>query len=170
MTIYSHFFSTLHDETGPVGDLGHKTHYSVLRCVQWLASGPCFHDVAVIWDEDHDLRVIWVLEQLVANRLLEGVLAIGERKGGITVLTEGLPSAAYVRAVSNIAESVPSDCFSCAVEPFALATGMIIHADVGRVRAYLNGIHALWGLGVKPCTFTVEPFGDSVDEDVHRGR
>ena len=158
MELHSHFFSTLYDETGPVGDLGRGTHYSVLRCVQWPANGPCFRDVAVIWDEDHDLRVIWVLEQLVVNRLLEGVLAIGERKGSITVLTEDLPSAAYVRAVSDIAGFVPSDSFSCYVERFALASGMIINANEGRVRAYLNGIHALWGLGVKPCTFAVEPF------------
>lgn len=158
MRRYSHFFSTLHDEVGPVGHLGRGTHYSILRSVLWNAHGPRFHDVAVIWDEDHDLRVIWVMEQLAANRLLEPILAIGERKGGITVLTDSPQRDQYVRAVGDITSNVPSDCFGCTVEPLSLATGMIINADEERVRAYLNGIHAVWDLGAKPCTFTVQPY------------
>ena len=33
---YSHFFSTLYDETEPVGTLGRGTHYSVLRSLAGL--------------------------------------------------------------------------------------------------------------------------------------
>ena len=35
MRQYSPFFQTLYDELAPVGQLGHGTHYSVLRCVVW---------------------------------------------------------------------------------------------------------------------------------------
>ena len=66
MKQYSPFFSTLHDEDGPVGHLGGGTHYSVLRAVLWEPE-PAFHDFAVVWDEDHDLRVVWVLEQMLTH-------------------------------------------------------------------------------------------------------
>lgn len=62
------FFHTLHDEPGRVGSLGRGTHYSVLRAVIWEPE-PRFHDFAVIWDEDHDTRIIGVLEQLYVRRL-----------------------------------------------------------------------------------------------------
>lgn len=150
---YSDLLSTVYDEVGPVGYLGRGTHYSVLRAVVW-SPAPQFHDFAVVWDEDHDTRIIWVAEQLYVKRLLNPVVAVGERKGGITVLTRTQQRPDFATEVEAIAQGVPSDCFTSEVEPFAQAT-MIINDDEERVRAYLAGIDALWQLGTKPLSFAI---------------
>ena len=157
MKQYSPFFSTLHDEDGPVGHLGGGTHYSVLRAVLWEPE-PAFHDFAVVWDEDHDLRVVWVLEQMLTHGLLGRALVVGERKGGVTVLTREGVDPKYGEAVEQIAGSVPTDCFSSNVEQLDHATGLLINDEPPRVRAYVAGIDALWRLGKNPCTFTTRPF------------
>ncbi len=159
MQRYSHFFSTIYDEQQPIGTLGRGAHYSVLRAVIWNPT-PKFHDFAVIWDEDHDLRVIWVIEQMYMQNLLAPALAIGERKGSITVLTESVPTDKYKGQIDAITTSVPSDSFPSTVDAFATATGLIISADEIRVRAYLAGIAALWSLGNKDPTLTAAPFDD----------
>src|SRR4051812_6684669 len=86
---YSPFFQTLHDETRPVGQLGRGTHYSILRVPIWqdewlnlLAQGLLL-DFAVIWDEDHDARVMEAVEALYFSGLLSPVRFIGERKGSL---------------------------------------------------------------------------------------
>ena len=156
MTTASPFFSTLHD--GPMlGSIGRGTHYSILRAVNF-SPAPRFHDFAVIWDEDHDLRVLWVIEQLFVQGALGQALAIGERKGNITVLTIEPPTQKYREAVERIATGVPTDSFSSCVEAFGSATSMIIHDEPGRVRSYLGGIHALWMLGSKDVEFSTKPF------------
>jgi hypothetical protein len=154
---YSDFFSTLHDEDHPVGNLGRGTHYSILRAVVWNPSIQ-FHDFAVIWDEDHDTRVIWVVEQLHAKQILSEVLMIGERKGSITVITRTPPSKDFETKVTNIGTSVPTDSFSTDVECLAQASGLIINDNPSRIQAYLAGIDALWKLGTKPAEFTTQPF------------
>src|ERR1700692_4902503 len=89
---YSPFFKTLHDETQPVGHFGRGTHYSVLQVPiwqdQWLNPLPLgsLLDFAVIWDEDHDERVIEVIENIYFSGLLAPVRFIGERKGSLSVL------------------------------------------------------------------------------------
>jgi hypothetical protein len=40
----------------------------------------------VIWDEDHDERVIGVVERMYFAGLLHPVLFVGERKGSLTVV------------------------------------------------------------------------------------
>jgi len=92
MRTYSDFFKTLHDETGPTGYLGRGTHYSVLRAVVFhdhmgkpLAEGQ-FADFAVIWDEDHDARVMEPIEQIYGRGLLSSFLMFGERQGSFTVI------------------------------------------------------------------------------------
>ena len=66
---YSAFFETLHDERTPTGKLGRGTHYSVLRAVVFSDSmgkpltAAQFADFAIIWDEDHDERVIEPIEK-----------------------------------------------------------------------------------------------------------
>src|SRR4051812_20247485 len=70
MQKYSEFFQTLHDEQAPVGYLGRGTHYSILRAVVFSDSlaKPLFDarflDFAVIWDEDHDARIIEPIQKL----------------------------------------------------------------------------------------------------------
>lgn len=143
---YSHLFSTLHDERAPVGFLG--AYYSILRAVVWDDKPtPHYHDFAVIWDEDHDERVIWTIEQLYLRRMLPAVLAIGERKGNITALTAERPPRTFVKDLENIAQDNPRDPFVAYVERFDEATGYIVPTSPEKVRAYLKGIDALWGLG-----------------------
>ncbi len=153
---YSDFFSTVHDEPRPVGHLGRGTHYSILRAVVWEPE-PRFHDFAVIWDEDHDTRVIWVAEQLLVSRLLGDVAFIGERKGGITVLTRHRPPKDFEAKIERIAENAPSDSFTSAVDCLP-RTAHIVSDDDARVEAYLAGIDALWKLGPKPLTISIEPY------------
>jgi hypothetical protein len=90
MQTYSDFFKTLHDETSPTGHLGRGTHYSVLRAVVFhdpmgnaLSEGQ-FADFAVIWDEDHDTRVMEPIEKLYLKGLLASFIMFGERKGTFT--------------------------------------------------------------------------------------
>jgi hypothetical protein len=105
MQAYSDFFQTLHDETSPTGCLGRGTHYSILRAVVFhdpmgkpLREGQ-FADFAVIWDEDHDVRVMEVIEQIYQRGLLSSFLIFGERKGAFTaVLANEVSSAAETRA------------------------------------------------------------------------
>jgi hypothetical protein len=154
---YSDFFSTLYDEEHPVGNLGRGTHYSILRAVVWNPTIQ-FHDFAVIWDEDHDMRVIWVVEQLYAKQLLSEILMIGERKGSITAITRTQPPKDFEAKVADIATSVPTDSFSADVECLTQTSGLIINDNNSRIQAYLAGIDALWRLGTKPVEFTTQPF------------
>ena len=90
--VYSHLLSCIYDEPEPIGHIGRGAHYSVFRCaesrdVSWSPVSPAqVHDFAVIWDEDHDTRVIAVAEALYAEGVLAPVQFIGERKGNLTVI------------------------------------------------------------------------------------
>lgn len=150
MRQYSHFFSTLHDEQTAVGKLGRGTHYSVLRTALLDKPEPQWHDFAVVWDEDHDTRIIWVIEQLHIQRLLRDVLAIGERKGSVTIITATPRPNNQLLTVSEHGWNPPGDFFSSCVEHIDAATGMLINDDEDRVRAYVKGIAALWRLGTRP--------------------
>lgn len=162
---YSQFFSTLYDERGPLGDLGRGTHYSVCRALTHRVD-PEFYDFAIIWDEDHDERIIWVVERMIASGLLEpGVRFIGERKGSVTVITEQPLTALHTQEIEMITTRLPSDSFPLHVESLqGNISGMIIHDDPRRVRAYLAGINALWSLGAKPCVYSHAPFRDASPE------
>jgi hypothetical protein len=92
MQRYSDFFKTLHDETNPTGYLGRGTHCSILRGVVFhdptgkpLPEGQ-FADFAVIWDEDHDVRVMEPIEEIYRRGLLSSFLMFGERKGSFTAI------------------------------------------------------------------------------------
>jgi RNA polymerase alpha subunit len=92
MQRYSDFFKTLHDEISPTGYLGRGTHYSVLRAVVFhdalgkpLSQGR-FANFAVIWDEDHDVRVMEPIEEVYRQGLLSSFLIFGEHKGSFTAI------------------------------------------------------------------------------------
>jgi hypothetical protein len=109
MQQYSDFFKTLHDETGPTGYLGRGTHYSVLRAVVFhdpagnsLPAGQ-FADFAVIWDEDHDVRVMKPIEEIYRRGLLSGFVMFGERKGNFTAILSNKVSSAVKAAPFNLA-------------------------------------------------------------------
>src|SRR5690242_20442353 len=94
MPVYSALFSCLHDESKPIGNIGRGSHYSVFRAVQWKdALGEPLpraqmQDFAVVWDEDHDERVIKVAEEIYMAGLLFPIRFIGERKGMLTVIVD----------------------------------------------------------------------------------
>ena len=89
---YSDYFHTLHDETQPVGNLGRGTHYSVLRYASWhdvelkRLDQPVTHDFSVIWDEDHDTRIISAIEKIFEAGLLAPIQFIGERKAFLSIV------------------------------------------------------------------------------------
>lgn len=157
MRRYSHFFSTIHDEAAPIGAIGRGSHYSVLRAIVWQPK-LAFHDFVIVWDEDHDTRIIWIAEQLLAQGLLTPVLALGERKGAVTVLSSLQPSAKYAQQVNAITEGVPSDSFPADVAFFPQSVGGIIQGEDARATAYLSGIFALWQIGTKPPEFSEKEY------------
>lgn len=170
---YSHFFSTLYDETGPVGHLGRGTHYSVLRCAEWLdvtrrpVARAEIHDFAVIWDEDHDERVIPVIEQIYLEGLLSPVQFIGERKGTLTIIVaarfffdsqEALDD--YIQRIRTIVESQKGDVWDSDIGLFDRQTGSphqtdlraLIMAPEEPVVTYVRNIDNLWKLGTRSYT------------------
>ncbi|MBO9724189.1 MAG: hypothetical protein J7530_07430 [Novosphingobium sp.] len=168
---YSHAFSCLYDERAPVGQLGRGVHHSVFRSVQWrdIGGDPLekgrIHDFAVIWDEDHDTRVIEAAEKLHLAGFLWPVVFIGERKGVLTILFAAMAGPLqdrhtdHLASIRAIAEDAGDDRWSCQMGWFqrveVLEEGTncngsgIINDAEWRVVNYLNGIDALWELGEK---------------------
>lgn len=171
---YSHLFSCLYDQQEPIGTLGRGTHYSVFRSIQWRSldgqprEGGRIHDFAVIWDEDHDERVISVIERLQMAGLMWPVIFIGERKGGLTILADHQagplqgPGGDYLDRVQHILSDVNGDSWSAdfgtykrdpANEHRLTHPAALINDDDRKVIAYLQAIDVLWSLGEKPARF-----------------
>lgn len=150
MEAYSSLFSVLHDQPEPVGRLGRGTHVSVMRTVVWLPDAR-FHDFCIVWDEDHDRRIIGFVERMIVAQLMSSVLFVGERKGSVTVLTSCPSSPGFASAVLAVAQDVPNDPWGAEVKCFP-EVGTIVNDDLDRVSAYLGGVRALWHLGTKPVT------------------
>ena len=149
MKKYTDAFTILHDEPG----------YTVLRAVMQQPALTWLHDFAVIWDEDHDERVIWVAEQLYVRGMLPCVLSIGERKANVTVTVGVSCDASYVQRVDDICENVPSDAFTASVEPAShLARVPHVEDHDGHCEHDLRAIDARWKLGRKSLPFSTEPF------------
>lgn len=170
---YSTLFSCLYDEPEPIGNLGRGTHYSVFRSVEWLdvirtpLNNPQIHDFAVIWDEDHDERVISVIEKIYMAGLLSPIQFIGERKGCLTVIVaakfyfahsmEALNG--YIQQLNDISTNpTHGDSWPTEVGLFDRSPGSphqtdlksLISADQHRVITYARNIDSLWSLGTKP--------------------
>jgi hypothetical protein len=170
--VYSTLISCLHDEPEPVGSLGRGTHYSVFRSVEWLdvvrapLNLPQVHDFAVIWDEDHDTRVIDTIEAIYMAGLLSPIQFIGERKGTLTVIVAARfyywgPQTSldtYVKQLNDITLNQAGDTWPTEVGMFDRQPGSshqnefhaLIMASEYRVKTYLRNIDSLWGLGTKP--------------------
>jgi hypothetical protein len=156
---YSHFFETLHDEQNPIGHLGRGTHYSVLRAITFhdamgraLSEGR-FCDFAVIWDEDHDERVIGAIETVYRNGLLAPFIVFGERKANFTaIFGEGLRDAKrqeFLKSqIEKIAEDVDGDSWVGYVNSLGSEDNPIISDSDDRVQLYLANIKMLWELGL----------------------
>lgn len=155
MRTYSDLFVTVFDEKEAVAPLGRGAHVSVLRATLWDASSsPYAHDFAVVWDEDHDERVIWVAEELFVRKLLANVLFIGERKGGVAVVIDEAISVPQLKRLATELDAItqdelPSDSWPSEVVTVQQAAGLV-QDEADRVLDYLRGIRATWRLGRKP--------------------
>ena len=163
--IYSTLFSTLYDEDKPVGNLGRGTHYSILRAAQPLnylnkrQKQIQAQDLCVIWDEDHDTRVIEVIEELYLRNLMAPIIFIGERKGCVTVLVHidfrknDLLFEKFEQQLSHITSSL-NDPWTLTIEqykapPWERFQSELINANSEKVKTYLDNICNLWDLGLK---------------------
>jgi len=158
-------FTTIYDEAQPVGNLGRGTHYSILRAAQPLnylnrqQKEIQAQDLCVVWDEDHDTRVIEVIEELYLQNLLAPVIFIGERKGSVTVLVHidfrknDLLFEKFAQQLGHITSSL-NDPWTLAIETYRAPRwerfeSTMINADSEKVKTYLDNIDNLWNLGLK---------------------
>lgn len=170
--VYSSILSCLYDEQQSVGYFGHGAHYSILRCVEPLnvdrniAPIPQLHDFAVIWDEDHDTRVIALIEQLYMSNLFSPVQFIGERKGTIYIIVAARwhmsSNQKHFEDWQTKVEQVVTNGFY--QDSWFLEIGFfdraelrhqteipaIIPAKAYKVEDYLRTIDHLWQLGTRP--------------------
>lgn len=167
---YSPFFHTLYDEPPPVGDVAGPANYSVLRAPIWHddSLNPLPHgdllDFAVIWDEDHDVRVITALEEMYFGGLLSPVRFIGERGGRLTVLLAartletwtGSMLLDYRAAVSRLSHGLAEPWPSTVDEIFG-RDHSIMEGTVEEVDTYLDDIVLQWQLGRKSSLIHIKP-------------
>lgn len=169
--VYSTLFHCLYDQAAPAGQLGRGAHYSVFRSVEHLdvemksSAFPLVHDFAVVWDEDHDTRVIEAIELIYMANLLAPVQFIGERKGVLTlILAARAVSYMSMKVVDYMAKVKLALGRLSHGDSWAVETGMfdrrpgnphqndpcgIIADEPHKVEAYLLTIDALWGLGTR---------------------
>lgn len=167
MQSYSPFFETLHDERKPVGYLGRGTHYSVLKIPVWhdrkSQSTPelSYQTLAIIWDEDHDTRIMNVIHRMHSKGLLFPVLFVGERKGGLTVILDDESFLwlsnknllqNYKDDIEKLAQGLIQDSWNSEVIDFSSMRFPIISDSDENVELYLRNIKMLWGLDIKPWT------------------
>lgn len=170
MHIYSPFFQTLYDEQEPVGHLGRGTHYSVFRAIVfhdddgkvipptiYRNAKSKYHDFAVIWDEDHDTRVIKVIEKIYQEGLLPCFAFFGERKAGFSALfskqlTE-IPQHIEISVKHRCEETIHNlynDVWHTQLgNPFQPSAIINANANENDVILYLKNINMLWQLGAK---------------------
>jgi len=156
MKLYSPYFKTLHDEEGPTGFLGRGTHYSILQTYSWQdvelrrLEEAHLRRTGIIWDEDHDERIIPVLENLHVKGLLAPALFIGERKGMFNIVTIVNMPHPYVAKCADTVRRITGesgDLWEAAVSSIGSDSPTIIAAEPDDVRLYLNAIRMLWSLG-----------------------
>jgi len=168
---YSNVLHCLYDEPKETGSIGRGSHYSVFRAPEWFdvtgqpVKQALQHDFAVIWDEDHDTRIIPVIEKLYFEGLLFTVQLIGERKGGITVIVAAKfwwansveQRDTFKAKFENIAGDVPEDYWATDFGMFDknMVDGMphqtdlagIIQDNSQKVDTYIRNINNLWTIG-----------------------
>lgn len=150
----SPFFTTLFHDPLPHG--GH----SILRA----AAPDCFCNFGIIWDADHDHRVLWIAEQLYARGLLSEVLFLGESTATVWFYTTRPPTPALERALQKVCDDVPDDVFNPLVQcldDVANAARLANPYSAGE-HDELLGLRARWALGRQPLKFSFETFGPHI--------
>lgn len=173
---YSPFLHCIYDEPAPTGHIGRGTHYSVVQALSWrsekgeLCQQASVQNVAVIWDEDHDERIIPCAEALLMAGLLHAVSMIGERKGGVTIVFNTMSAVrlskdqkrAYqqevTRVINDVVAAKHEDSWSITFgemtdTPSSRSTGrdifhqsLIQDGDVHKIETYVRNINYLWDI------------------------
>jgi hypothetical protein len=159
MQKYSEFFETLHDEQGRVGSM--LCHYSILRAM-------VFHDefgnalpiarrqkFAVIWDDDHDERIIQPIEKLFCEGLLSSFVMFGEQKAVFYAMAaEQLAAPKFKARVSHLEKRIEAACHYIDIGDqwgaqleWINAPGLMMNASDDKARLYAATIKMLWDLG-----------------------
>ena len=163
MKSYSPLFETIYDEQEPSSELGRGTHHSILRAIVGHDEyGDELDEImnldfAVIWDEDHDTRIISVLEKLHVSGQLSVGKIFGERKGNIYFIFNDVENEEYLDS-SDIYTEITNTIKSDDVENWIVHIGFlsqydptigIINDDKKKVLSYLEDISEKWNLGLK---------------------
>ena len=159
---YSELFTTRYDQEHPVGHIGSGTHYSVLRASTWFDNcrlplrEPKVHDFAIIWDKNHDKRVIDIVEHMYMKNLLAPALFVGESNGMLSVIvspdfkesSDENDFQAYVSSVAKLAKNQYAP-WTAEVSVFWESEFQIIASSKEHADLYLKNISMLWDLGQK---------------------
>ena len=103
-----------------------------------------FCDFAVIWDEDHDERVIEPIEAVYRHGFLASFLIFGERKGGFTAILadaevrEPERRRSLAARLASITENVDGDVWSACVTTLGNTDNSIISDASDKVDLYLT--------------------------------
>ena len=172
---YSPHLHCIYDEPAPTGHIGRGTHYSVVQALSWrsekgeLRQQASVQNVAIIWDEDHDERIIPCVEALLMTGLLHAVSMIGERKGGVTIVFNSMSAArlsdkqkrAYreevTRVINDVVDAKHGDSWaitfgemtdvpSLAKDGYEIFHQYLIQDDVHKVDTYVRNINYLWDI------------------------
>ncbi len=172
---YSPLLHCIYDEPVPTGKIGRGTHYSVVQALSWhsdegeLRKQAVVQNVAIIWDEDHDERIIPCVEALLMAGLLHSVSMIGERKGGVTIVFNSMSAArlsenqkrAYrdevTQVINEVVEAKHGDYWAITFgemtdTPSLKSTGhdifhqYLIQDEVQKVETYIRNINNLWNI------------------------
>lgn len=159
---YSDFFRTEHDEQRNVGVL--NAHHSILSVPKFSSSKSALklQRIAVIWDEDHDERVIDILEAAYFENLLDPLLFIGEWRGAVSVIVHSDLKQDELKSYERLWQivsdkAVQGDTFRVDVmtrEEYVSTA----EPDLGpKLLSYLNYIDDAWDLGLH--TYHAKPAG-----------
>jgi hypothetical protein len=169
---YSSFFQCLYDHPDMPGDRYYGA-YSVFRAIdardveQRPMPLPHIHDFAVIWDGDHDTRIIPVIEEMLMAGLLPGVQFLGEHKGVLTIILAArtywlIDVEAYAKRVEALTKAA-GDFWTVRVGMYDHSKGNLrvghqcdfqelVGLNDEEEHAFLFTIDTMWGLGTKEWT------------------
>lgn len=153
-----HYFETLHADPGPADNPGRGTHCSIFRGISWFNGyleqirEPLYHDLCVLFDEDHDTRIMPVIEGMYVDGLLAPVLFIGERKGSLAILVSDRCDERILTRILHGTQDVVGVHF----DPWPVTVHRVSDDDTGIINAsnesvqdYLRSIQSKWDLGLK---------------------
>ena len=148
------FFNVLYDEPAPTSDFGGGAHVSVYSAIVFPDGKASEHRFAVIWDRDHDTRILDVVERVYRAGILHNFIFFGERKGhqlserSATEKSKGFEDRLH-RDLTAAASDVGGDNWSVKMcgASYAQAAGDILDASHDQGELYLRYLRMVWKLG-----------------------